>query len=228
MKISPIRIGRSFWLIFFAGGLLASDIRGTVQLKKNGIDKPIDKKDEVIVFISRHVAAIPPRLLQKSNTMVTRKKQFSPRLLIIPVGATVQFPNLDPIIHNVFSVSGKNRFDAGRFGKGGGKAITFKYPGLVRIYCNVHHQMNAAIHIIENPFLSKVDTRGRFEIKNIPAGTYQISAIHHQGSRRKQDLTVPKTGSVVVDIRLSLVKKKAKPHLNKFGKPYKRKRAKRY
>jgi hypothetical protein len=45
--------------------------------------------------------------------IASKKKRFDPRLTVVPAGTTVDFPNLDPIFHNVFSVSEKNRFDLG-------------------------------------------------------------------------------------------------------------------
>ncbi len=229
MNIFKSRIGAFPWWAFLAALALAGDIQGKVQLEKNGDPKPIDEEDEIVIFINRHEAPISDRILTDTYTMVTQKKQFSPRMLVIPLGGTVRFPNLDPIIHNVFSVSGKNRFDAGRFSKGEGTSVTFKHPGMVRIYCNVHHQMNATIHVVENPYFTRADSEGRFSIKNVAAGTYQLTAVHYLGAREQQEVTLTQTTApLVVDLTLSLVKKKVKPHLNKFGKPYKRKRAKRY
>ena len=56
------------------------------------------------------------RFLNPSNTHLFKDKQFSPHLLVVPIGSTVDFPNLDPFFHNVFAdqFNGK-RFDLGLY-----------------------------------------------------------------------------------------------------------------
>ena len=64
--------------------------------------------------------------------MLTVKKQFQPQVLVVPVGSTVRFPNQDPILHNVFSVSGENRFDLDLYKRPKSGSVTFQVAGLVR------------------------------------------------------------------------------------------------
>lgn len=52
-----------------------------------------------------------PRLAQQDQS-------FVPRVVAVPAGGVVDFLNLDPIYHNVFSVSPAKRFDLGRYGRG--------------------------------------------------------------------------------------------------------------
>lgn len=214
--------------LLFCLGLTAGDVVGVVLVvdKKNKLLKL--KDDKVIVFLEGKTAPAPKKLLQKKYVMDARNKQFEPRMMIIPKGATVHFPNSDPIIHNVFSVSGKNRFDAGRFGKGPGASHLFKESGLVRVYCNVHHQMNAVIYVTDNPWFTYADANGAFVIKDAPPGEYRITAIHRVAGKTSMDLTVGPDGQTSVSLKLVAKRKKLKRHKNKHGKAYKARRSEKY
>src|SRR4051794_30551366 len=52
--------------------------------------------------------AIKARMLQKNKT-------FTPHVLAVPVGSTVEFPNADPIFHNAFSNYNGQIFDIGLY-----------------------------------------------------------------------------------------------------------------
>src|SRR5690349_18437343 len=74
-----------------------------------------------------------------------KNKTFQPRVLAAPLGATVEFPNRDPIYHNVFSLSGPQPFDLGLYRAGESRTRTFTAPGTYRVFCNIHPQMTAII-----------------------------------------------------------------------------------
>ena len=70
--------------------------------------------------------------------MVQKDKTFTPHVLAIPVGATVEFPNFDPIFHNAFSNYDGKTFDLGLYAPGTSKSVVFSRPGIVRVFCNIH------------------------------------------------------------------------------------------
>lgn len=227
-------VGKKYviWVCFMAlvalsGMAQEGSVSGHVTLK-NSKGKPEKiKAGEVVVFIRNYQAPISEQMLKKNYVITTRKKQFSPQLMVVPKGASIQFPNMDPIIHNVFSVSGKNRFDAGRYGKGEGKHNTFDHSGLVRIYCNVHHDMNALVMVTENEFFSQVDEQGRYSLKGLPPGEYDLVALHLRAGQKKVKVSILADQNQSLDLEMNLRRVRAKRHLNKHGKPYKRSR-KRY
>src|SRR5262249_31672411 len=78
-------------------------------------------------ILARASALAPmPRLAQKDQS-------FVPRVLAIAAGTRVDFPNLDPIFHNVFSLSPARRFDLGKYPRGDSRRIVFPKPGLVNV-----------------------------------------------------------------------------------------------
>jgi plastocyanin len=114
---------------------------------------------------------VQPRLVMDQKELT-----FIPHVLPILVGATVEFPNSDPVYHNVFSFSRTKTFDLGRYPTGHSKAITFNKPGLVKVYCDMHSQMNAFILVLPNPYFTLSDENGNYFIRDIPTGTYKVKA----------------------------------------------------
>ncbi|MCG3119998.1 MAG: hypothetical protein ALAOOOJD_02560 [bacterium] len=115
--------------------------------------------------------AAQPRLVMDQKSLT-----FVPHVLPILVGSTVEFPNSDPVYHNVFSFSPAKTFDLGRYPAGRAKAITFDKPGLVKVYCDMHSQMNAFILVLVNPYFTLTDENGNYTLRDIPAGTYKAKA----------------------------------------------------
>lgn len=105
-----------------------------------------------------------------------RDLTFVPHVLPIVVGSTVEFPNSDPVYHNVFSYSKAKTFDLGRYPTNHSKSVTFDKPGLVKVYCDMHSQMNAFILVLQNPFFTLTDEQGNYVIRDVPAGNYTVKA----------------------------------------------------
>jgi plastocyanin len=150
----------------------------------------------------------------------TRDKTFSPEVLAVPVGATVRFPNFDEIRHNAFSVSKGNAFDLGLYGKGQSKDVTFREPGIVRVYCNVHPQMAMVVVVSPTSHFARVKKDGTFEIQNAPAGKYRVKVWDPRGGEAEEEVTVEAQDFTAVSFTLDASRFKVQPHLNKEGKPY--------
>ena len=113
--------------------------------------------------------AVPPR----SARPVMRQEglTFVPHVLAIPKGSTVEFPNVDSIFHNVFSLSKAASFDLGRYPKGSSKSIRFDRPGIIKVFCHIHSDMSGVIVVLDNPFFAVPDARGHYSIDGIHPGT---------------------------------------------------------
>ena len=149
-----------------------------------------------------------------------REKQFDPQSAVVVKGETIAFPNGDRIFHNVFSVSRASRFDLGLYKKGESKNVTFKRPGVVDVYCNIHPDMVAKILVLENGYFGRTTKDGSFEINDVPAGTYPIVAWHPQGDSWEGSVTVKAGGTAKVNASVQKKKSAGHSHARKDGSPY--------
>lgn len=124
---------------------------------------------------------------------------FVPHVLPILAGSTVEFPNSDPVYHNVFSFSKTRTFDLGRYPTGRSKAITFNQPGLVKVYCDMHSQMNAFILVLDNPYFTLSDENGNYAIRDIPAGVYQVKAWFARLPEKNASITIRPGETITLD-----------------------------
>ncbi|MGE0361735.1 MAG: hypothetical protein AB7H93_01255 [Vicinamibacterales bacterium] len=147
-----------------------------------------------------------------------RDKTFVPRVLAVPVGTTVRFPNSDGIFHNVFSLSPGNAFDLGLYRSGASKSRTLVTPGLVRVFCNIHPQMTAVVVAVPTPWVTVAGSGGAFRLE-LPAGRYKVTALSERAAAVTADITV---AGVTAAPSLALDESgfTAVQHANKFGKPY--------
>ncbi len=105
---------------------------------------------------------------------------FLPNVLPVVKGSTVEFPNQDPIFHNVFSLSKTKSFDLGRYPKGSSRSVTFDQPGIVPVFCHLHSNMSAIILVLDNPFFAVPGSDGSYLINDIPPGSYKLIAWHQR------------------------------------------------
>jgi plastocyanin len=157
---------------------------------------------------------------QTPATVEMKSKAFVPRITVVGVGARVEFPNQDSIFHNVFSVSGANRFDLDLYKKPKSAFKVFETPGIVRIYCNIHPQMSGFVLVRDNPHWARVSADGSFAIPDVPQGSWTLKAWHERSGEAALALQVPVTGTVTAALTLDASKWKRAPHKNKFGKDY--------
>ncbi|MEO8448408.1 MAG: carboxypeptidase regulatory-like domain-containing protein [Gemmatimonadota bacterium] len=126
------------------------------------------------------LAGATPSASAPRPEMRQESEQFAPHVLPILAGSTVDFPNRDPIYHNVFSLSRAKSFDLGRFPQGGSKQIAFTKPGVVQVFCHIHADMSGYIIVLENAFFAVPSADGRFVLDRVPPGDYKLIAWHER------------------------------------------------
>ena len=203
-------------LVAAAGVASPGTIGGTVELTEKGGRKASDLSD-VVVYVEG--SRLRPRR-EGTATIVMKGKAFSPRVVVVPVGGTVHFPNEDPIFHNAFSVSGENRFDLPLYKRPKVGSFTFQHPGIVKVYCNIHPQMSAVVVVRDNPYFTKAAADGSFVIEDVPAGKYALKAWQERAGEGSVEIAVGGTGETTAELTLDASTFKRAPHKNKFGKDY--------
>jgi plastocyanin len=202
-----------------SASLAAENVEGVVVVKKKltksrvtasvglyergpGVELDSDKEADPLAFERSRVAIYlegrfpsePSANEAAANRVVARMDQtnrrFSPDTLVIEVGSKVSFPNLDPIFHNVFSLSGPKTFDLGNYPKGDTRLVAFPEPGIVYVNCHLHPNMAATIVVTPNRWNTKADREGRFVLPDVPPGKYTIVAWHKAAGFFRQQVQI--------------------------------------
>jgi plastocyanin len=180
-------------LVLFMAGLASAAPAATVTVQVRGVDGgPV--ADAVVTIEGARAPAGPvrfpwPYVVSQQNI------SFQPHVLIVPVGATVSFPNLDKVRHHVYPFSKAKKFELKLYGHDETRSITFDTPGLVAIGCNIHDTMSGYIHVVDTPYAAKTDASGRAVIEGVPEGGATLAlwsrAVHAAGNRLTQTIGVP-------------------------------------
>lgn len=194
----------------------AGELKGTVKLGGHDAMSSSDLRDTVVFYTPDAKVKVKP--LDNANSIAMRGKSFVPHVLVVTTGTAVSFPNGDPILHNIFSTSSGDSFDLGLYGQGESKSVTLTHPGLVRVYCNVHHEMFAYILVLDTPYFTHPGDDGGFELHRLPAGPGELTVWNPRGTVWRQHLDSLEAAPVVV--QMVLTRAGVPAHFNKFGKPY--------
>jgi plastocyanin len=186
--IITILIGGSLLLPLACAGTIEGEVRGGVPRERANSVVSVDDIDA------------PP----VSATAVIDQKnlQFRPHVLPIQMGTTVEFPNSDPVAHNVYSISPAKRFNLGLYRQGTVPKITFDKPGVVALLCNVHLEMSAYVVVLRNPFFAQTNTDGRYRIADVPPGKHRVRCWHENLPDRFAEVDVPAEGTVRLDFEM--------------------------
>ena len=152
-------------------------------------------------------------------TLSQKNKTFQPRVLAVPLGSTVDFPNNDPIYHNVFSLSGPQPFDLGLYRAGETRPRTFTSPGTYRIFCNIHPQMTAIVVVAPSAFTAVAAPDGRFTM-DLPPGRFRLTALSERTSPVSIEIASTPGASAAPELTLDESSWAFAQHKNKFGKDY--------
>jgi plastocyanin len=151
-------------LLVFAGrAAFAADLTFSIKTPSG---EPV--KDAVISF--RPAAGAPAPRVQGPYLMVQQDIQFHPFVLIVPVGADVNFPNRDKVRHHVYSFSAAKRFELKLYGHDETRTVHFDKAGVVALGCNIHDSMSGFIDVVDTPYVAKTDDHGEAVLNDLPTG----------------------------------------------------------
>lgn len=191
-----------------------ASLAGALTLVEKG--KPVADAAAAVIWFVPASGAVKPAPVRAE--IQTRDRRFIPRVTVVPAGSEVAFPNGDPILHNVFSVSPRNHFDLGLYRKGKGKSTRFSASGLVRVYCNVHQAMVAYVLVVDTPHFARPGDDGGFSLENLPAGAGTLHIWHERAVLTTRQIELPLAQPL--DITLELQPAGPVVHLDKHGRPY--------
>jgi plastocyanin len=203
----------------------AATVTGSVRLTNtnHGSNTKNSKNSNMVIWLKAS-GAPPPPLVTKHARMLQQDKKFTPHLLAVSTGTSVDFPNLDPIFHNAFSNFNGKIFDLGLYAPGTSRAVRFDLPGIVRIFCNIHPTMSAIIVVMDTNHFAITTDDGRFSIPDVTSGEYEIHFFHERATPETLDKL---TRTIRVENNLELPPVSISEagylpvaHTNKYGRDY--------
>lgn len=207
VSVAAVTVGASVSSAQVSGRVVVSDAGGRAAA---------DLGDAVVYLEGRGPRGSPPQRPE----MALDGRQFRPHVLVVPVNTTVNFPNLDPFNHNVFS-AGETAFDLGLYGRNEAKNRRFTRPGLVRVFCNIHPRMVGFIVVRDNGWYTQPGADGSFTITNVPAGSYTLKVWHERATELTRQITVPAGGLALSEpLQLDASGYQYVQHPNKYGQAY--------
>lgn len=211
-------------ILIAATSLLASDIEGKIRIERRltkrkvtstadvyqrgvAVELGSDKEKDPLAFERSHVVIYLEGHLPSEKVTADlnqEDRRFSPDLVVIPVGSSVSFANLDPIFHNVFSLSKAKSFDLGNYPKDQTRIVTFPKTGIVFVDCHLHPSMSAVIVVTPNRWSTKADASGSFVLPDVPPGTYTVVAWHRAAGFFRKTVRITEGASVSIDFTIPL------------------------
>jgi plastocyanin len=223
-------------LCLLDGGIALAQAAVSVEVMREGAEKASMDQANVAVWLmpaSPSAQTAAAETSEKKYVLNQREKNFSPHLLVVPVGAAVSFPNHDPVFHNVFSLFEGKRFDLGLYEAGTSRTIRFDRTGVSYIFCNIHPEMGAVVIALRTPFYGVSDRNGKIAIPAVPAGRYTMHVWHEAASPEilnalRREVTISGEPHSLGTIRLQLPPAQNVAHKNKYGLDYPRPRGELY
>jgi plastocyanin len=175
--------------------------RGTaVKLGRDSQQDPIAyERSRVVIYLEGPGLAGSDPATNAPIQIQQVDRRFSPDLAVVPAGSTVSFPNMDPIFHNVYSLSKPKTFDLGNYDKGQTRTVLFPKPGIVDIYCRLHPNMAATIVVAPNRWFAQPDRTGKYRIPDVPPGKYTIVAWHKSAGYFRKQIVIEAGRDAVAD-----------------------------
>ena len=193
----------SLVLLFLLGAspVFASDVVVEVRTANGG---PV--RDAVVsLYPGGRAAAFagPARTYQIAQQNI----QFNPFVLVVPVGSSVAFPNLDPVRHHVYSFSPVKTFELKLYAREQNRNVRFDKPGVVPLGCNIHDNMSAFVKVTDTGLSARTDGNGRVRFENVPPGAV-VARIWHPWLRAPNNEVEQRwsvgAGSQTQQVRLAL------------------------
>jgi plastocyanin len=173
---------------------------------KDGLErKVVDVKDgglkDVLVYVKSGVTGtFPPPTdaveLDQTGCM------YKPHIVTLQVGQPLKIVNNDETLHNIHPRPTANQeFNIGQPRKGMESTKTFdKKEIMIPVGCDVHPWMRAYIAVLDNPFFAVTDEDGKYEIKGLPAGEYEVEAVHEKLKTQSGKITVKDGEKATLDL----------------------------
>ncbi len=227
MKRIAIATGLLMLLTSFAAAQV-SRVTGSIEIRDELKHQFLKDQSGVAVWLvpldSDEGKIAPASAHPTPYQMLQHDKRFEPHLLVVPVGTSVKFPNLDPWFHNVFSLYRGKRFDLGLYQAGSQKSVQFDRPGASYIFCNIHPEMSAVVLAVESHLIGISDRGGHVSIADVPPGRYRLHFWYEFAADASEleshEITVGSNEGNFGRVEITARANRDPKHKNKYGQDY--------
>jgi len=229
-KLSSLRVGAALCVLALAplgwsqSPQVSLRVHVTRQQGRGTSAQP--SSADVVVWLTPTQKNLPPAVQKGQQfTLVQKDKQFSPHFLVVPTGSNVEFPNLDPFFHNVFSLFNGKRFDLGLYEAHTHRSVLFDRDGISYIFCNIHPEMGAVVISLSTPYYGISSRDGSIVLHDVPSGRYRLHvwAENVPADRLEALSSIVEIAGQNTDLgvlSLQVTGSLMKHHQNKFGENY--------
>lgn len=129
--------------------------------------------------------------------------QFTPRVVVLSKGQQVRFTNEDTEFHNVHVQTRGELFNQ-TMPPGQPAVFTPATSGVLNVLCDIHQHMRAFLIVQDTPWITAINSKGKFRLENVPAGRYNMSVWHETGGNPSvKSIDVPESGLEIAPIVLA-------------------------
>lgn len=160
---------------------------------------------DVVVYVKSGISGSFPAP-SEPVTLDQNGCDYAPHMLALQAGQALKIRNSDDTLHNIHPrPQGNPEFNLGQPRQGMESTKTFdKAETMIPVGCDVHPWMRAYINVFSHPFFAVTREDGKFEIKGLPAGEYEIEALHAKAKPVSGKLTVKDGEAATLDLKTSL------------------------
>lgn len=194
-----------------------------LAVPESGVAKDASR---IVVWLSPVDAARPVRVTSERRhyRLVQHNKRFEPGLLVVPVGSVVDFPNLDPWFHNVFSLYRGKRFDLGLYQAGAQRSVRFDRIGPSYLFCNIHPEMTGVVLAVDSELFAVTDKSGHYTIAGLTPGKYVLHVWYENATQESLQalqrlVTIQSDDHILPAISVKALMQ-IPEHKNKYGQDY--------
>jgi plastocyanin len=208
-------------------GHAAQVVKGEVRLIHADSGVAVNDASRIVVWLVPLDTIRPIRFgpERENYRMAQRDKTFEPNLLVVPIGSVVDFPNLDPWFHSVFSLYRGKRFDLGLYEAGSQKEVRFDRAGASYVFCNIHPEMVAVVLTVDSEYYGISDKAGQISIGAVPPGRYLLRVWSENATPEvlqalERPIVIRDGSHSLATVSIPATKQISMKHKNKFGRDY--------